>query len=64
MRWAARVDPFILIAAVNPELANLLRRVKTIYAICGGDVPAVGPGKKDDFQAKKSILIAQLHNFD
>jgi hypothetical protein len=42
----------------------LLRRVKTIYAICGGEVPAVGGGKKDDFHAKKSVLIAQLHNFD
>lgn len=58
------MDNLYKIQAVNPELANLLRRVKTIYAICGGDVPAVGPGKKDDFQAKKSILIGQLHNFD
>jgi chromosome segregation ATPase len=54
--------PFLVL--VSPELAQLLRRVKTIYAICGGEVPQQTAGKKDDFTAKKSILIAQLHNFD
>ena len=52
------------LAAVNPELASLLRRLKTIYAICGGELPSTGGGKKDDFHTKKSVLIAQLHNFD
>jgi hypothetical protein len=41
-----------------------MRRLKTIYAITGGEVPATTTGKKDDFNAKKSVIIAQLHNFD
>ena len=41
-----------------------MRRLKTIYAICGGELPQNTTGKKDDFQTKKSVLIAQLHNFD
>lgn len=48
---------------MSPELAGLLRRLKTIYAITGGAPEA--PGKeKNDFNAKKSALIAQLHAFD
>ena len=48
----------------SPELASLMRRLKTIYAITGGEVPKSTPGKKDGFNEKKSILIAQLANFD
>jgi len=40
-----------------------MRRLKTIYAITGGQVET-GPGKKNDFNAKKSVLIAQMDNFD
>ena len=50
--------------AVSPELAALMRRLKTIYAITGGEVPKTVPGKKDGFNEKKSMLIAQLSNFD
>lgn len=50
--------------AVNPELAALIRRLKTIYAITGGELPAGENAKKNDFNTKKSILIAQLHNFE
>ncbi len=56
------VLPFDLFAA-SPELAALLRRLKTIYAITGGKVEA-GPGGKMDFNAKKSVLITKLHEFD
>lgn len=49
--------------AVNPELAGLMRRLKTIYAITGGQIEGNGK-QKDDFNTKKSVLIAQLHNFD
>lgn len=49
---------------MSPELAHLMRRLKTIYAITGGEVPVAKGGKKDDFNVKKSILIAKLHNFD
>ncbi len=45
-------------------MAGLLRRLKTIYAITGGEIPNEKGGKKDDFNAKKSMLIAQIHNFD
>ena len=41
-----------------------MRRLKTIYAITGGEVPKTIPGKKDGFNEKKSMLIAQLANFD
>lgn len=41
-----------------------MRRLKTIYAITGGEVPVAKGDKKDDFNVKKSILIAKLHNFD
>lgn len=41
-----------------------MRRLKTIYAITGGEVPKTIPGKKDGFNEKKSMLIAQLSNFD
>jgi hypothetical protein len=50
--------------AISPELAALMRRLKTIYAITGGAVdPNAGKGK-NDFNAKKSVLIASLENFD
>jgi hypothetical protein len=39
-----------------------MRRLKTIYAITGGEV--VNEKQKNDFNAKKSALISQLHNFD
>lgn len=52
------------IFAVSPELATLLQRLKTIYAITGGEVANEKGGKKDDFNAKKSMLIAQIHNFE
>lgn len=58
------MDNLYRIQAANPELAGLMRRLKTIYAITGGEVPATTTGKKDDFNAKKSVIIAQLHNFD
>ena len=58
------MDNLYRVQAVSPELAALLRRLKTIYAITGGEVPKTSAGKKDDFNAKKSLLIAQLHNFD
>lgn len=57
-------DNLYRVQAVSPELAGLLRRLKTIYAITGGEVPKTGAGKRDDFHTKKSILLAQLHNFD
>jgi hypothetical protein len=38
--------------------------LKTIYAITGGEIPNEKGAKKDDFNAKKSMLIAQIHNFD
>lgn len=40
-----------------------MRRLKTIYAITGGQVENNGK-QKDDFNSKKSALIQQLHNFD
>jgi hypothetical protein len=38
-------DNLYRVQAASPELAGLLRRLKTIYAITGGEV-AAGPGKK------------------
>lgn len=57
------MDNLYRVQAVSPELAALMRRLKTIYAITGGELPS-GNGKKEDFNSKKSMLIAQLHNFD
>jgi len=54
---------FIPIFIASPELAGLLRRLKTIYAITGGKVEQGAAGKAD-FNSKKSILITQLHEFD
>jgi SYP7 family syntaxin len=56
-------DNLYRVQAASPELAALLRRLKTIYALTGGEVAAAG-GKKDDFFAKKSVLIAQMDQFD
>ena len=56
-------DNLYRVQAASPELANLLRRLKTIYAITGGEV-AAGPAGKVDFNAKKSMLIAQMDQFD
>jgi hypothetical protein len=49
--------------AVHPELGALMRRLTTIYAITGGELPQAGK-QKEDFNFKKSVLIAQLHNFE
>ena len=56
-------DNLYRVQAASPELAALLRRLKTIYALTGGEVAAAS-GKKDDFFAKKSVLIAQMDQFD
>jgi hypothetical protein len=50
--------------AISPELAALMRRLKTIYAITGGAVDPNTAKGKNDFNAKKSVLIASLENFD
>ncbi len=55
-------DNLFRMQAVSPELASLMRRLKTIYAITGGEVPKAG-GKKDSFNEKKSILIASIAQF-
>ena len=56
-------DNLYRVQAASPELAALLRRLKTIYAITGGEVAP--PGKaKNDFLSKKSLLIAHMDNFD
>jgi hypothetical protein len=55
--------PFPPFPAVSPELAALLRRLKTIYAISGGKVDQ-NAAKAQDFNAKKSMLIVKLHEFD
>jgi hypothetical protein len=50
---------------VNPELFNLVQRVKAVYAIVGGESAKVAKGKKlNDFDMKKSVFIAHLHNVD
>lgn len=57
-------DNLYRVQAASPELAGLLKRLKTIYAITGGDVPKVKSGKQDPFNEKKSILIHQIQSFD
>jgi len=58
------MDNLYRVQAASPELAALMRRLKTIYAITGGEVPKNANGKKDGFNEKKSSLIMQLSNFD
>ena len=58
------MDNLYRVQAASPELASLMRRLKTIYAITGGEVPKTANGKKDGFNEKKSVLISQLSNFD
>ena len=55
-------DNLFRMQAVSPELAALMRRLKTIYAITGGEPPK-GGGKKDSFNEKKSVLIASIAQF-
>jgi hypothetical protein len=57
-------DNLYRVAAASPELANLLRRLKTIFAITGGEVPKEKGSKQDAFNEKKSMLIHALQNFD
>ena len=57
------MDNLYRVQAASPELAALMRRLKTIYAITGGEVPKSAGGKMG-FNEKKSVLIAQLSNFD
>jgi hypothetical protein len=57
-------DNLYRVQAASPELANLLRRLKTIFAITGGEVPKSSGGKQDAFNEKKSLLIHALQSFD
>ena len=57
-------DNLFRIQAASPELGNLLRRLKTIFAITGGEVPKEKGGKQDAFNEKKSMLIHALQSFD
>ena len=41
-----------------------MNRVKTIYAMCGGDVPKVDKKKMLEFDYKKSVVIAHMNNID
>jgi len=59
-RMRARPHP-----AVNPELFGLVQRIRAIYAIVGGE-SGRPTGKKptNDFDYRKSLFIAHLHNID
>ena len=59
------MDSELLMKSLNPELYALLVRVKSIYAICGGDT-GVKVDKKTmkAFDYKKTMLISRLVQLD
>ena len=59
------MDSELLMKSLNPELYALMVRVKSIYAICGGD-SGVKVDKKTmkAFDYKKTMLIARLVQLD
>lgn len=55
----------IRLKAVNPELFSLYCRVKTIYALAGGEVERKLDKKKmNEFDFKKSLVIAKISEMD
>lgn len=55
------MDSDLLLKSMNPELYNLLVRVKSIYAICGGDTGVkVDKKQMKQFDYKKAMLINRI----
>jgi hypothetical protein len=55
------MDSDLLLKSMNPELYSLLVRVKSIYAICGGDTGMkIDKKQMKQFDYKKAMLINRI----
>ena len=59
-------DTLYQLEQINPELASLIRRVKALNAVLGGESQDNNKNLPDDktFDGKRSLLLMHMHNIE